>query len=391
MRGANPRRSWKDMRLEIDGLLPGGLPNAGRSDPCGCGSGKKFKKCCWARTIARASDTKRLLVLGAGATVEECRRSGADPDAPLPTIPNFGQRLFNESQSLQRVTAAYLDHHGISYDAAILKSYEGQAPSSISQSQFENGPLRVYQRLEAHNPSQHNVERLFEYVWQEHGADGDLWEALTWDGVFLYLFNEFITQFGCGPATAIRRMNAGIAVADRLFVGDRVLSLNYDIAFDLALQQAHKYFTYAPEERRDAIIVYKPHGSFNLFCNRKTGDCFFGNPSEPRGSVAIRDKRGGIWSPASAIVPPRLGKNYAQHPAAGMILDGLADFVPNVVTFWGVGLTDSDVDLLEIFRETSKKSSRVEFINPDVKAFERAGKLLGTSILHFPSLDDWLA
>src|SRR5437868_10847 len=73
------------MRLEIDGVLPAGLPSPGLDEPCGCGSEKKFQKCCWARTIARVNCETRLLVVGAGATVEECRTSGSNPQAPLPT------------------------------------------------------------------------------------------------------------------------------------------------------------------------------------------------------------------------------------------------------------------------------------------------------------------
>src|SRR5437773_322218 len=185
------------MRLEIDGPLPPGLPAPGRNEPCGCGSGHKFKKCCWARTIARTSSDRRLLVIGAGATIEECKRSGANPGEPLPSIANFGNQLFNESASLQRVSASYLKSKGIAYDSTMLDGYEGRIKlDPMSDATFQNSPLRVYLRLEAVLPSEHNVERLFEHVWRTYGDNGDLWEALTWDGIFLYLFNAFITQFG---------------------------------------------------------------------------------------------------------------------------------------------------------------------------------------------------
>jgi hypothetical protein len=382
------------MRLEMDGPLPGGLPSPQRNDPCGCGSGKKFKKCCWARTIPPSAHPPRLLVVGAGASIEECKRSGANPGDPLPTIANFGRKVFNESHDLQRITASYLETHGIVYDSQILEAYAstvavGSIP--ISEDAFRNSPLRVFLRLEEASPSEHNVERLFQHVWQTFGDSGDLWEVLAWDGVYLYLFNAFITQFGLGPAKSIRQLQAGIAIAKGLYAADSVINLNYDLAFDLALQQARKYFCYAPEVRRDAINVYKPHGSFNLYCHRMSGDCFFADPSQPRGSVAIRDARGGVWSPAAAIVPPRLEKRYAQHPSAEMILAGLHDFRPEVVTFWGVGLTDSDADLLEIYQRATKMARVVEFINPNRIAWERAKQLLGRQVQHHSNLDAWLA
>jgi hypothetical protein len=145
-----------------------------------------------------------------------------------------------------------------------------------------------------------------------------------------------------------------------------------------------------PEFRRNAILVHKPHGSFNLFCNRKTGDCFFFDPSHSRGSVAIRDQDGGVWSPASAFVPPRLDKEYAQHPAATTILDGTTTYQPNVVTFWGVGLTSSDLDLMEIYRRKSRAATCTEFIDPDGEGHHRAQKLLGVSIVHHTTLKSWL-
>ena len=135
---------------------------------------------------------------------------------------------------------------------------------------------------------------------------------------------------------------AGQAVARCLVPGDRVINLNYETLFDLALQQAGRFAVYAPEApARGSIVVYKPHGSFNLYADRSTGNAFFADPSQMRGSVALKDSTGTVWSPAAAIVPPRLGKAYAQHPTAGRVLRGLASFAPQIVTFWGIGLTSS--------------------------------------------------
>jgi hypothetical protein len=329
-------------------------------------------------------------VVGAGATIAECIQSG-NAGKPLPSIRNFAQELFNESQALTVVLASYLEAKGIPFDDTIVRSYKTGSPSTIASDQMEDGPRRVFQRLEAADPLAHNVERLFEFVWQTFGDNHAMWEALAWDGVFTYLFNAFITHFGLGPAESIRTLCAGKSVAERLFPGDRVINLNYDVAFDLALQQARRYFTYAPEYRRGAIILYKPHGSFNFYAEPGGGDCFFADPSQPRGSVALRDPDGRVWSPAAAIVPPRLAKGYAQHPSAARILSGLATFEAEIVTFWGIGMASSDVDLIDIYRRACRRASRIEFINPDPTACESAHRLLGLPVIDFSDLPEWFA
>lgn len=377
----------------MSGPLPGGLPYVKQTAPCPCRRGRTFKKCCGSGSNAprRSSGHRRLLVIGAGASIAECIESGAEPDKPLPGIRNFAATAFNESQPLTLVVAAYLDARGIPFDDTIVRAYQTDIPNTISSEQMNGGPRCVFQQLEAADSHTHNVERLFEFVWRTFGTDHEMWEALAWDGVFTYLFNAFITQFGFGPAHSIRDLRAGRAVSERLFPSDRVLNLNYDLAFDLALQQAPRYFTYAPEVRKGAISVYKPHGSFNLYSNTKNGDCFFADPSEVRGSVALRDSSGGVWSPAAAIVPPRLEKSYAQHPNAAMILEGLTTFRPEIVTFWGVGMTPSDVDLTDLYRGVCRTANRIEFINPDRSAYDTASRILGTTPHHFTDWKAWLS
>jgi hypothetical protein len=44
----------------------------GRNDPCHCGSGKKYKKCCWAKDLEARS---------AGLAAEAAAKRAADPDA----------------------------------------------------------------------------------------------------------------------------------------------------------------------------------------------------------------------------------------------------------------------------------------------------------------------
>jgi len=65
-------------------------------------------------------------------------------------------------------------------------------------------------------------------------------------------------------------------------------------------------------------------------------------------------------------------------------------FAPNVSTFWGVGLAQSDIDLLEIYRKALESVSEVEFINPSEEALRSASTLLGIRPTWYPELDRWL-
>jgi hypothetical protein len=275
-------------------------------------------------------------------------------------------------------------------EPTVLDVYgSGREDAVFPEGSFERGPMRTFVQLEAADWSQHNVERLFEYAWAIFGDDAQAWDDAVYNGIYLFLFAAFTEQFGLGPALRLNPMKAGAAVASSLYSGDRVVNLNYDIAFDLALQQSGKFFSYAPNVARDSILVYKPHGSFNLYDSRELGRWGFCNPSRILGSVSVLDM-GGTWSPSSGILPPRLNKRYAQHPLAVHILEQMTEFEPRVVTFWGVGLTESDVDLLDIYRRACTVASRVETINPDAAAASRATKLLGIPVKHYEYLDDWI-
>ena len=137
----------------------------------------------------------------------------------------------------------------------------------------------------------------------------------------------FTEQSGLGSANNLGPLKAGALVAKSLFMGDRIINLNYDIEFDLALQQNRKFFTYAPNASRDSIVMHKAHGSFNLYESRELGRWGFCDPSQVQGSVSLRYD-GGLWSPSSAILPPRLKKEHRQHPIAAHVLEELSAFEP---------------------------------------------------------------
>lgn len=329
----------------------------------------------------------QFLVVGAGATVEECQRSGThphDPEWQFPVIANFCSKLFDQTSSaLSKATASYLTSLGISFDTTLL---ELKAGDSFTSEDIRRGPIGTFLQLEAHAPAEHNIERLAEHVWQTVGANQSFWSAFIHDGIYLGLFARFSEQFGLGAG---RPMVAGCRVASALAPGDVVLNLNYDIAFDLALKQAGHALCYSPDSRPGAIAVLKPHGSFNLYVDISNGDCFFEEPDRIAGSVGLPNPQGGVFFAQEGIVPPRLNKSYRQHPCAEAILATGRPFSPVTVTFWGVGLTDSDVDLLALYREATVGAERVEFINPSPEACGNAGRLLGVRIDHFDSLDSW--
>lgn len=47
--GEEPKSPFKRINIPItDRQMKRNPPKIGRNEPCGCGSGKKFKHCCWA-------------------------------------------------------------------------------------------------------------------------------------------------------------------------------------------------------------------------------------------------------------------------------------------------------------------------------------------------------
>jgi hypothetical protein len=73
-----------------------------------------------------------------------------------------------------------------------------------------------------------------------------------------------------------------------------------------------------------------------------------------------------------------------------MIINGIVSSRPDIVTFWGVGLTDSDTDLLDVYRKWMASTSVVEVINPDAAVTDRAMKILKKNIRHYSTLEEWL-
>jgi hypothetical protein len=91
------------------------------------------------------------------------------------------------------------------------------------------------------------------------------------------------------------------------------------------------------------------------------------------------------------FMPPRFNKRYVEHPIAATIMAALrkVERKPSELTFWGVGMTDSDADLLELFRHWAGEAERIEFINPSSSDVRRATGLLGYAASQFEDVDAW--
>lgn len=310
----------------------------------------------------------RLLVVGAGASIEEAKRANAAEEFWPPTIANFATKMWDSR------------HNGF---------FVYWLPEYLSAHGVEPGgdPTARFIELAQDPTNGINVERLFEYCWINKGKkfQGD-WENLIEHGVLGPL--TFLLLMAFYENGAMKPLRAGRLVSGQLQSGDVVVNLNYETLFEIAATQQALSITYAPNKfSGNGIVVAKPHGSMNLLANETEFwfaqiDCIGALPS------ASDDYRN--WR---AIIPPRFNKSYKQHPVAGMIINAIRAVHPDVLTYWGVGLTDSDADLLELYRSWSAVSRTAEFINPnpETDAIARAHDLLGIPIQHFLSPEDWIA
>ena len=308
----------------------------------------------------------RILVIGAGATIEEAKRANVPEEFWPPTIANFAKKMWDGPtfQFFNYWLPDYLTEHGID-------------PGS--------DPTAVFIELAQNPENLMNLERLFEYCWINKSKKfKDDWENLIHHGILnplSFLLNKAFYENGVG----VKQLHAGKLVSGKLKDGDLVLNLNYDPMFEIAaIQQGHQ-LTYAPHQfSGKGLFVAKPHGAFNLLADEKNfrfahPDCIGATPS---GADNFRSHR--------AIVPPRFNKQYAQHPIARIIINGIVNFHPDTVTYWGVGLTDSDADLLDVYRKWMYSTSIVEVINPDAAVADRALKILKKDIRHYSTLEEWL-
>jgi len=333
------------------------------------------------------------LVIGAGATFFEALALGNKREACPPLMSDFAQKMW------------------ANYSPCPLLEHYLQ---SLGHSELGDDPRQLFYRLErAH---QTNVERFMEFAWvnrrikiestnksvppgyitglriRQPGSSneddtaldehGEYWENLLYHGVgsplgLLMIQCFFENRVGWKK---LRQSQMMISYLDSV---DAVLNLNYDTVFELALEQLARPFCYSPNKPSGReILVAKPHGSLNMVMNNS--GFTFGQPSwlgmpQPPGYRSF-----------SGIIPPRLNKSCAQHPAAAMIIEPLNNRRPDHVIMWGVGLTESDVDLVSLYRAWMESANTIDVINPSAKVAEKVADICDTHVSHFSALDDWV-
>ena len=343
----------------------------------------------------------RHIVVGAGASVAEGLELGLTLEQCPPLVSNFAAKLWSE-----------FNPHPILDRFLSSRGYE-----------VLNGDGRpLFYELErcADTRDTINVERFFEFAWRHRNkdwspdvsSDGSLpkdyiggfvvtnasgitvrrdlprpngWQNLLLHGIgsplqLVLLEGFFHIRFGWRP------LRFAQSVGRMLSPGDAVLNLNYDTLFELGLQQASIPFSYAPRTARsNEVLICKPHGSLNLVVDEQRGRFSFEQPGwlgvpAPPGTISF-----------SGLLPPRYNKSYSQVPVARSILAPLAESHPDAVSFWGVGLTTSDADLVDLYRTWMLDCKRVEVINPDDSVAFAAEKLLSRDVHHYQSIQSWLA
>ena len=209
------------------------------------------------------------------------------------------------------------------------------------------------------------------------------WTDLLFNGIGAPLSFYMIQSF-FENGVGWRSLDLTKAVAAGLKPGDLVLNLNYDTTFEMALNQLACSFVYAPgRPSKNQLLVCKPHGSLNMVTN-KTGFTFgqpewLGTP-EPQG-----------YQSYTGFLPPRLNKRYDQHPIAKLILDSVRGRHPRHLSMWGVGLTDSDADLIALYQSWARRAGSVDIINLSGEVAEKARALFDCEVRHFTSAIDWRA
>lgn len=315
----------------------------------------------------------RVLVIGAGASVEEAQRVGLAEQFHPPLMKGFADKLWR--------------HDSNSYRPNVLMRGYLEAHDYLSK----GDPTDTFVELERAGADRINVERFFEYAWRhrdeypsqymEHGEWGNLvYHGIASSLVFL-LRHFFENGVGWKP------LSASQMVARHLSVGDLVVNLNYDTLFELGAKQTNRHFVYVPNKPSvDSLRIAKPHGSLNLIVNN--GGFAFGQPEFIHMVLQPGEDMGNL----RGIVPPRFNKAYNQHPVARVIFDEIRGVSPTKLTFWGIGLSDSDADLTELYQRWAN-TAECEMINPNRKteSVARAQEILGAPVQHFLSIEDWLA
>jgi hypothetical protein len=328
------------------------------------------------------------LIVGAGATLAEALALGNEPQVCPPVIRDFARKTWSNYSP-----------------NPLLEDYLG----TLGHQSLPSDPRELFYELEEEGIT--NIERFMEFAWENrnrgfpisetpppgyisglrigeagglaHGVvdSSGFWQNLLYHGVGSPL-SLHMTQCFFENGVGWKDLKLSKSVGARVEAGDLVLNLNYDTVFELSLGQLGRPFVYSPNQaNRDQLVVCKPHGSLNMVANET--EFTFGQPEwlgmpQPAG-----------YQSYSGIVPPRLNKKYAQHPITQMILNPTYDRRPHTIVMWGVGLAESDEDLLALYSRWAEHANLIEIINPSREVVSKAEKLFKCEIRHFGDVAEW--
>lgn len=305
-------------------------------------------------------------VIGAGASIEIAIQAGVSKKHYPPTISNFAEKLWGDSEAIGFQNYWVGDY---------LKSLGLPVGSD---------PTRDFIKYERSHDAV-NIEKLFEYCWLHRGEKFEEdYQNLIYHGITNAL-NDLLIRGFCINGNKLENLVAGQNFSRKLNDGDLVVDLNYDTLFEISAEQAGVNITYIPNKfDGKGLAISKPHGSLNLLADDKRfifcqSNCLGALPSS---SDNLRNY--------NAIVPPRFNKNYQQHPIAKYIIDHTLPFEPDTILFWGVGLTESDCDLLDLYKHWSRSASSAEVINPNESVADKVSKTLNLPVSYYSTLYEWL-
>lgn len=279
----------------------------------------------------------------------------------------------------------------------------------LGYKELGSDPRNLFLELEDRGVT--NIERFMEFMWKNRNANFPVNTPLSpgyisalrirtpgnandrplpfWDN-FLYHGIGRPLAFHIGQCfhkngVGWRNLDLTKSVAAMLGPGDLVLNLNYDAIFELALRQLGRAYRYAPGVGRDnEIAICKPHGSLNMVINAEGFK--FGEPEwlgmpQPKNFYSY-----------TGLIPPRLNKSYDEHPVAKIILDSIRGRHPSHLAMWGVGLTESDTDLVDLYSGWARDAGGlVDVINPQKDVADKVQNLLKCEARHFVDVASWLA
>ncbi|MBV8665187.1 MAG: hypothetical protein JO269_01775 [Burkholderiaceae bacterium] len=329
------------------------------------------------------------LIVGAGATLAEALALGIPRVQCPPVMTDFARKMW-WNYSPYPLLDAYLRNQGYT--------------------NLGEDPRDLFFRLE--ESGKENIERFMEFAWNNRSLDlapyksnlppgfisgfrittadpssksqptqENFWQNMLYHGIGSPL-SFFMDQCFFENGKGWKDFSQAKTISSRLTPNDLVINLNFDTVFELALQQMGRDVCYVPNiQSPHEILVAKPHGSLNLIMNHE--GFMFGQPEW----LGMPQHPG--YDSYSGLVPPRLNKNYAQHPFAELIIKLIRDRTPQKIIMWGVGLTQSDTDLLSLYQGWAKSADSIDVINPDQNVAANVHDLLKCDVKHYRNLTEW--